>query len=314
MYFKRDTVKYTIKPASTDIAGIQIRLKNMDQVEFSLEELIKTIEQGSSFYLCEFKENKSVAISNVLGTSMLAVDIDNKEHITTLEEVLELIRTNFNSTPMLSYHTFSSSKDIPKFRIIYKLNRFVVPEEFKKVYNMLILTINKEYEVIDNQASNINRLWAGSNKKVIVYDNQTPLNADEIISRIPKAPERKKAPKIIDNPSNYKHSDKFYLKNHRLVAQQLIDEIDIRDFLETHWGVRIEKNRCCCPIHGSDNKTSLAIYDTTVHCYTSCGTMNIINLAREYWKIHDFEEIAFRLIEEYDLDINENLLGLKGEK
>lgn len=311
MFFKADKIQYKQKPKSEDIARIQARLKNMPQIELTIDELARTIARGSSFYLCQFKENGKLSIDNVSGSSYIGIDIDNKEHITTLEEAIELTKTEFQALPLLSYHTFSSSSDVPKFRIIYELDKFIDATDFRKLYNSLILTINKDHEVIDSQASNINRLWSGTNKKVTVYENSIPFSTSEVISRLPKVSEKKKAPKKDIDTSSYKYSNRYYIKDKKTIMNQLKNEIDIKDYLETHFNVQIKNNRCACPIHGGTNKRAFAVYNDTVHCFTHCGTMNIISLAREYYKIQDFDEVAFRLIEEYDIDINENLLGTK---
>ena len=310
MLFKYDKVPYKTKATGMEIGKIQNRIKIADQEEISIDKLVKIIEQGHSFYLCQFKEKNSVSINNVLGTEYLAIDVDNKEHITTLEEAIELIKTNFNVLPELSYFTFSSSTDIPKFRLIYKLDKFVTPEEFKKIYNVLILALNKKYEVIDAQASNINRLWSGTNKAATVYDDSIPFNTDEIISKLPKISERKKAPKIDKDTSCFKYGN-YYIKDKEAIMEQLKNEIDIKNYLETHFGVRIKNNRCACPIHGGDNKSALAVYNDTCHCFTHCGTLNIISLAREYYHINDFNEVALRLIQEHNIMINENSIGRK---
>ena len=219
-----------------------------------------------------------------------------------------MIQSEFKATPILSYYTFSSSNETPKFRIIYQLDKFVTPDEFKKIYNVLILTINKDHEVIDVQASNINRLWSGTNKELQVYDNVIPFNTDQVTSRLPKLPEKKKAPKIDKDTSSFKYGN-YYIKDKEAILHQLIEEIDIKDYLETHFGARIKNNRCNCVIHGGTNKSALAVYENTVHCFTHCGTMNIISLARKYYGINDFNEVALRLIQEHNIMINENSIG-----
>lgn len=306
MRFKRDIIRYTTKPDSYEMARIQNRLKNMNQVEFSVENLARTINNGSSFYLCQFKENGSVSIDNTLGTEYIALDIDNKDHTITLQEVINMIQSEFKTLPILSYNTFSSSSERPKFRIIYKLDRFVSPEEFRKIYNVLILTLNKDHEIIDCQASNCNRLWASTNKGVMLYDDAIPFNTDKIISRLPEIPKKKKATKIDTDKSTFKYSNRYYIKNKEMIMNQLKEEIDLKDYLETHFGAKIKNNRCACVIHGGNNKSALAVYNDTCHCFTRCGTMNIISLAREYYHINDFDEVAFRLIEEYNIMIDKN--------
>lgn len=308
MLFKHDRVNYKVKASSQEIGKIQNRLKAIPQEKFSINKLIKAIENGNSFYLCQFKEEKSVSISNVLGTSMLAIDIDNKENIIQLSEAIDMIKSKFNALPVLSYYSFSSTPDFPRFRLIYEFDRFVSAEEFKKVYQVLILALNKDHEVIDVQASNCNRLWAGSNKGVTTYDNAIPFNTDEIISRLPKLPERKKAPIIDKDTSSFRYKE-YYIKDKEAILHQLIEEIDIKDYLETHFGAKIKNNRCNCVIHGGTNKSALAVYENTVHCFTNCGTMNIISLARKYYGINDFNEVALRLIQEHNIMINANSIG-----
>lgn len=310
MLFKRDIISYKTKAKSEEIAKIQTRLKNMNQIQLTIEELKNTIERGSSFYLAQFKENGSVSLDNTLGTEYIALDIDNKEHVVFLEDAIELVKSNFNSTPVIAYFTFSSTASMPKFRLIYKLDKFITPDEFRRLYNVLILTINKDHEIIDNQTTNCNRLWSGTNKTTIVYDDSIALNVDEVISKLPKTSEKKKAPKIDKDTSSFKYGN-YYIKDKKAMMEQLKNEIDIKNYLETHFGVRIKNNRCACPIHGGDNKSALAIYNDTCHCFTHCGTMNIVTLAREYYHINDFNEVALRLIQEHNIMINENSIGRK---
>ena len=315
MLFKRDAIRYKQKPNSSDIANIQMRLKNMNQIQLTIDELKNTIERGSSFYLAQFKENGSVSIDNTLGTEYIGIDCDNKEQIITLEEVIDLIKSEFNATPILSYFTFSSTKELQKYRLIYQLDRFIDAANFKKLYNSLILTLNKKYEIIDVQASNCNRLWSGTNKAATVYDDSIPFNTSEIISRLPKISEKKKAPKKDIDTSCYNFKGMYINKQYtKYITQKLKDEIDIKDYLETHFNVQFKNNRCACPVHNGNNKSAFTVYNNTCHCFTRCGSLDIIDLAKEYYHINDFNEIVFRLLDEYRIPIDEKAILIKRRK
>ena len=311
---KRDTISYKFKPSKEEIGKIQNRLKTVAPVEATLETLKETIERGSSFILAEFKEGTiSTKVEDVLCTDMVALDIDNKDgnviypidKQTLLEPFIKLIHEEYGAMPLLSYYSFSHNEECNKFRLIYKLDKDLNPEQYKKFYNSLILFLNKDKPVIDT-TSNINRLWHGTNSKVTTYD-PIPFNTGDIISRLPKVNNRKKRYFDIEPPYDFK--DFIILNNYKEeICNIILEQIDIKDFILTHFGGEYRNNRGCCPIHRGDNKTAFVIYDNTCHCFTRCGTYNVISLAKEYYHINDFDEIALRLIREYDLSIPKGCL------
>lgn len=314
MIIKRDNVRYKFKPNKEEISKIQNRLKTIDTVFMNLEVLKETVETGRAFILAEFKEGtKSTKADDVLFTDLVALDIDNKngnviypiDKQMKLEPFIKLIYEEYGAIPLLSYYSFSHSEECIKFRLIYQLDKALNPELYKKFYNSLILFLNKDNPIIDT-TSNINRLWLGTNKKVTTY-NPIPFNTTDVISKLPIVKSKKRYFRDTDT-SDYRYA-KFYIKNKDKICKQLVEEIDIKDYILTHFGGDFKNNRGACPIHRGDNKSAFVIYDNTCHCFTKCGTMNVISLAREYYHINDFNEIAMRLLSEYNIDIEMNDIG-----
>jgi DNA primase len=76
------------------------------------------------------------------------------------------------------------------------------------------------------------------------------------------------------------------------IASIIMQKIDLAEFIRTYAKadlIRVSNGwRCKCPIHGSDNQSSMYISDTGLYCCYSCNSAgNVINF------LSDFEHISY---------------------
>ena len=138
-----------------------------------------------------------------------------------------------------------------------------------------------------------------------------------------KREEKKKAiaSSIKYNSSNYINYDgtnNKYIKTEykKEVLDLLINYIDLREFIPQHLGGKFRKYKNdlqgCCILknHSGDrnNKTALLISKDRYKCFTCGEAGNIITIARQIYNIDNFSEVAFRLMQEYKINIPQNYI------
>ena len=311
---------YATKPSAEEIKKITWYFKNNNCVEVSFEELLNFISKGHSVLLADFKDNcGNINVENIQSLSCLSLDIDSKENKITMDKMIDAINKKLNITPILAYRTFSDT-DNSKFRLIYKLEDKVDTEVYKKLYKAIQWKFNK---YLDPVTFNPNRIWAGTNKGVLYNPNNKPITFQLMIklinayeSKLKREEEKKKATKkqMIYNDNFYNDEFTSYIKPKykEEVLEYLIQNIDLKDFIQKHFGGNFKKENGnwvgACSIHGGDNKHALVISDRIYTCFTRCGTGNIITVARIVYKDTNFSNVALRLASEHGLNIPKEYL------
>lgn len=194
-----DDVSFKQKPESDDVSKIQMRLKNTSSLkEVSFEELLNYISTGHTIIpAVMYGGTKS---ENWVEQQLFEVDVDNNnqdEKIVSLDEVIRLLKDN-NIYPFAYYHTFSSSIEKPKFRLLFKTDEIINDVNKAK---FIIKTLVEFIPQSDNMCVNINRLYHGTNaqeKEVIMLDENAIITLDDIV-RIYKNPEEEKQTKKDNN-------------------------------------------------------------------------------------------------------------------
>lgn len=320
MRIKISSKGYKEKPGADEIKKITWQMKNSECKSVSFQSLSKYIANGHSVLLAEFKELGNINEDNIISLSCIALDIDSKENEITMYEMISKINNLLNVYPVISYCTFSD-KNYTKFRLIYELEHKVDVETYRMLYLALQWKFKK---YLDPATKNANRIWAGTNKSVHFNEQAQPISFRTMIKLIKaydssvkrKANKEAKALKqkynnqnISNNFSNTSYIKPEYKKD---VLNLLIDNIDLREFIPKHLGGSYKRNgealTGACVLHGGDNETALVINKNRYTCFTHCGCGNIITAARKIYNIENFSEVAFKLLDEHNLNIPESYI------
>lgn len=173
-----DTEGYDSKPTAREIGRIKNRLqKNAIPSVVSLEELIKEIENGHS-----------ISPGIMAGTSakdwkeqqLFLVDIDNVEDgkILHIKDAKAICRDNQLSLAFY-YHTFSSTKEHPKFRLGFVMDKPVTDEDTRK---HVIETLVYLFPQSDKSCINADRIFHGTNKTAKLLNENARISLEGINS------------------------------------------------------------------------------------------------------------------------------------
>lgn len=327
MRLKISNIKTISKPNEDEYTKIVNRIKYIKPVDIPLQKLANKIEQGYSFLVANFKENsKSINTCDIENTQLIAFDIDSTENPISRDNFINLMYKKYNIKPIIYYDTFSADERHMKFRYMFLIDEPISIEEYQNI----IAGFKVDLDIyIDKQAVNINRVWNATNKKVYFNDEGlkyrlTKELRNELIKKsnklVKEKKEKYKERVSINFSDEEKIIDRFYIKpDYKIqICDYINSSIDIKDFIIDHFGGEFKDHGSyengVCTIHGGDNKGALVIFKTTntAHCFTQCDrTYNVISLAYEYYKTNDFSNVAIKLMLEYGLDINSDVLGEK---
>lgn len=314
---------YKQKPSMDEYRKQVYKLKNLDNVKVARKQLGALIETGHSFILAEFNEAGSILADNVKQVELLGLDVDSKDNPISMQEFMQLIQKDLGITPVIAYPTFSDKGDFKKFRLIYRFYKPICRDEYKVISNGLYSLYNK---YLDRQAININRVWQGTNKAVVVNYNDVCID-EKVIEKIKtfipveamtNISYENMNTRALKFEGNLKKLNNMYIKGkYKHECSEWINKsIDIVDFLYTFYGWQGKKegNRIVgrCPLHNGDNKRAFVVFTqtNTYSCFTECGTGNIITLAQKFFNTTDFSSIIFQLMAEYStLEIESDWVG-----
>lgn len=113
-----DTVLYASKPQGGEIGGIKNRIETQLQMQdYNLQDFISNFAEGKTIIPSGIKGD---AEKNWKGQQVFLLDFDNKDlnNYTTVEQILAYCN-QIGMTPTCIYHTFSSTKEVNKFRLVY---------------------------------------------------------------------------------------------------------------------------------------------------------------------------------------------------
>lgn len=209
-----DNIRYTTKPK--DFMYIKPRLQNDTTIqELELSELVDKIGQGYSVSPGIMKGGMSA--SNWIEQSLFMIDIDNANTdlpMLSLKEALKICKDN-NIAPAFYYYTFSHSKDIPKYRLAFLMDK---PITDKNIREKIVLTLIDLFPQSDEACKNADRIFLGTNKQVKVNSNLSLVSVDNIFALA--------KPRLIksDNIKNNSKNDKK--------LEKLISDFDLLDYMK----------------------------------------------------------------------------------
>lgn len=252
-----DNIRYTNKPK--DFMIIKPRLQNDTTIqELELSELVDKIGQGYSVSPGIMKGGMSA--SNWIEQSLFMIDIDNANTdlpMLSLKEALKICNDN-NIVPVFYYYTFSHSKDIPKYRLAFLMDK---PITDKNIREKIVLTLIDLFPQSDEACKNADRIFLGTNKQVRINSNLSLVNVDNIFSLA--------KPRLIksSNIKNNSRSDKE--------LEKLISDFDLLDYMKKDNEVsRMSEDIVYfkdCSICGHNDCLRYYYKNNSFHCFGANG-------------------------------------------
>ena len=255
-----DEVEHTEKPQAKEAGRITKALPK-NRVKVSIPQFASFIERG-----CSFKASvlTSTTKDSFVSSNIVALDVDNKESYTTIDEFIKLTG-EAQLKPFMLYETFSSTDDHQRFRVLYRFNRTITDsEEMEKLYNYvwsLFPTVDLDYSVDHSKI-----LYGG--KKVVFHNNSINEVPDLSNVSIIKKTTVKAAPK--QSPATHdKHITPEEIKANLealrplyegqvMNAKDINENIKLTDLLNVSLG---ERFRCILPSHDDEHPSSRIIED-----------------------------------------------------
>lgn len=134
-----DTVSYDNKPQGKEIAKITNRLPQNPQA-LSIEQIANLATNGYSWKASVLSDTSN---DSFVSTSLVALDIDNKDSYTSIDEFLSI---DSIYKPCLIYTTFSSTDSYERFRAVYAFDRTILTySEAENLYK----EVQAQYKDVD---------------------------------------------------------------------------------------------------------------------------------------------------------------------
>lgn len=310
-----DNQQFNQKPKNQEIGIITNKIYKQ-KADLDLRDLAEEIaEKGRTVMLATYIAN--LKQSELEQQSLLMLDFDNTDlnNQFTLEQALndKFIKDN----ACFMYRTFSDSKAVDKFRVVFALeSELNTADEVTRAYRTLL----SKYPQADRHTINPNRLFFGSNSGFIEIDFNNRLKKSEVVKEVLEVKEKVKKYKvnipkkfeIIDNTNVYdlikdkkfkqakeiiaiKYSNTNVLnnqfKNETSVNHFFKTEVDMLEFLD----LPSSKSFNC--IVFEDNKPSAGVYisETETQIYHNFANNYRADLVRLVAKLADIT--AFEAIE-----------------
>ena len=255
-----DEKPHTQKPQAKEAGRITKALPN-NRVKVTIPQLASFIERG-----CSFKASvlSSTTKDSFVSSNIVALDVDNKESYTTIDEFMKLTG-EVQLKPFMLYETFSSTAAKQRYRVLYRFNRTITDaDEVEKLYNYvwsLFSTVDLDYSVDHSKI-----LYGG--KKVVFHNNS--INEVPDLSNVSYVKKNtvKTAPK--QGPATHeKHITPEEIRANLealrpqyegqvMNAKDINENIKLTDILNVSEG---ERFRCILPNHDDEHPSSRIITD-----------------------------------------------------
>ncbi|BAY37086.1 hypothetical protein NIES2111_14210 [Nostoc sp. NIES-2111] len=156
-----DKVKYAKKPEEKQVGTISKQIIN-NSVELTMEELSCYVTQpNGQTWIPGYIQGKRTA-DNWKSQSVFALDFDGG---ITFEEV-KLRLEEYGLDCCFTYSTFSSTSELPKFRVVWQLDQVVINKEYRNEIQFALMNLLPES---DKACKDANRMYFGGRE--IIYSS-----------------------------------------------------------------------------------------------------------------------------------------------
>lgn len=190
-----DNYKSNHKPQQSELGHasfIKSRLINnkVKKQEIDLNDLSLKLSNG--FAVIPAVLNNGATNNCFVSQQVFMIDIDNKDDILTIDNALFLCR---NYKPFLIYSTFSHTKQIPKYRIAFVLDKKINSKDERDYIQQFFINLFENFA--DNSCKDCSRIFYGG--KEILYKNfENIISSDTILKDYNKEKRTKKINSIED--------------------------------------------------------------------------------------------------------------------
>lgn len=163
-----DEEEHKIKPSKFETATIQKRIGGFKK-EVTVKELVKAIEEGRSFKPAALNGNKNLYWES---QQVFCIDVDNDEKSVNKYGILtpKAAYDRFEKlgiAPAFYYESFSSTNEIPKFRLVFLTPNPVYDVRIRNSIQMALMKIIPESDIA---CKDLSRLFHGTNKKCVTFN------------------------------------------------------------------------------------------------------------------------------------------------
>lgn len=260
-----DTKAYQSKPTGPTIGGIKKRLQSAPPAYVAVEELAQKISMGHSFSPAMMGGTRA---ADWQGQQVFPVDIDNDDEQTptlTVKQALQICKEN-NLPVAFYYHTFNSTKEKPKFRLVFIARKQVNSEKWRK---KIMETLTAMLPQSDVACKNADRIFLGTNKRVKMCDSDARFGKEQILTLSHYIPHEAEGPK--------RKVTVFSSKDTHFSLEVMKKNFDFLHFLENRNGAyRLFDNEArfeSCEICGHKNDLVYYQDSNTFHCFSVNGNV-----------------------------------------
>lgn len=291
-----DTVSYESKPNGATIAGIVNRLPQNKTI-VTLEELAYATVNGQSWKASVLSDTSNASF---VSSSLVALDIDNKESYTTIEEFMSM---NHKYQPCFIYETFSSTTLHERFRVVYAFDSII------NDYSTMVALYNEvkaQYPTVDiDESVDPGKILFGG-KTLRLFNNC--INEVPELTVVPlealKAERKATSSKIITEAIEISEMDVFFNLNGVADKYSDIHEVDINESYEwINKNVKISdalgieegaRFRCILPEHEDNNPSARIVTYGDEQAYMCSCEASGYRLITLLGKVLDMSEVKVK--------------------
>ena len=173
-----DTCQSHHKPTTDDlghVSQIKSRLKNgkIKEQTISINELANKLINGYAVIPAILQGGASD--DNFISQQVFMVDIDNKDKILTKDDALRICG---DVKPSFIYATFSYSDEVPKYRVVFILDKVITSKEQRDYIQKYFIDLFDNYA--DKSCIDSSRVFYGG-KKLLYSNYENIVNSDDIL-------------------------------------------------------------------------------------------------------------------------------------
>ena len=299
-----DEVRQQKKPQKNDYPAINNRIAKAQAQRVTVQQLREAIENGQAYLSGDLIDREQGRKKdNIKDINLISLDIDNHYKIRdkdiytnyTREQVINRIYEIIKAKPFLCYSTFTgrNANGSEKFRLLYKIDKYCTAQEV----TLLIDSLKEEAGHMIDQASDVAKIYQGTNKQASMLEDSKPIKYD-LIQQLEEKKQRQEQERKQRQTKQAGSNDNNYYDNDLI---EYLKQIDITDYLLRMGYSDIKKTlqgyKMPCPIHKGkkdnfhiSNNNGVWLY----HCFSGCGGRggSIIDLHMELQGTSEGQAIA----------------------
>lgn len=241
-------------------------------VEVTLKELMEAVQEGKTVSPAVMKGTKA---DDFLEQQVFMLDIDNtntKEPILQVADAISICEKN-DLYVAFYYFSFSHTKKIPKYRIVFIMNEVIRDKILRDTIMRRLIDL---FEQADTSCTNADRVFFGTNKKAKILDLKARITVDNVLKIPPKS--------VIVKKKKTSRADKE--------LEELINKFDFFSYLKERNGeLKCENSRYAmfktCEICGHHNDLVYYPETNSFNCFSDKGKVGgtIIDYLKEVYKL-----------------------------